>query len=198
MNFDFIQPDGRAILHCALPEKGKRRIVRTLHGEVSNGSNMDTGFDFNSDWILIASRLAAALLAGAILGINRDLHHKSAGLRTLSLVSIGSALVVMATLLMTHGSGEAVSRVIQGLVTGVGFLGAGVIIHHEPERRVEGLTTAASVWVSAGLGAACGAGLGILALLALVATMIILVLGGSVERSIERRFLKSDVESSKS
>ena len=84
---------------------------------------MDTGLDFESSWWIV-SRLAAALLAGAILGINRDLHHKAAGLRTLALVSTGSALVVMVTLLMTHGSGDAASRVIQGLVTGVGFLGA--------------------------------------------------------------------------
>ncbi|MGZ5079621.1 MAG: MgtC/SapB family protein [Usitatibacter sp.] len=147
---------------------------------------------FESDSLWIASRLAAAVLAGAVLGINRDLHHKAAGLRTLALVSTGSALVVMVTLLMSQGSADAASRVIQGLVTGVGFLGAGVIMHHEPERRVEGLTTAASIWVAAGLGAACGAGLGALALLSLVATMAVLVLGGHVERALERRFLKSD------
>ena len=155
---------------------------------------MGTGLDFDSDWILIASRLAAALVAGAILGINRDLHRKPAGLRTLALVSTGSATMVLVTILMTHGGGDATSRVMQGLVTGVGFLGAGVIIHHEPERRVEGLTTAASVWVAAGLGAACGAGLGTVAFLSLVATMAILVLGGYVERALERRFLKSGVD----
>jgi putative Mg2+ transporter-C (MgtC) family protein len=151
---------------------------------------METGLNFDSDSMWIALRLAAALLAGAILGINRDLHRKPAGLRTLSLVSLGSALMVMVALLISHGSGDAASRVIQGLVTGVGFLGAGVIIHHEPERRVEGLTTAASVWVAAGLGAACGAGLGTVALLALFATMIILVLGGRIERALQRRFLE--------
>jgi putative Mg2+ transporter-C (MgtC) family protein len=152
---------------------------------------METGLDFQSDSLWIAMRLGAALLAGAILGLNRDLHHKSAGLRTLSLVSIGSAVVVMAAIVLANGSGDAVSRVIQGLVTGVGFLGAGVIIHHEPERRVQGLTTAASVWVAAALGAACGAGLGTLALLALVATLAVLVFGGAVERALERRFRKA-------
>ena len=153
---------------------------------------METGLDFQSDSLWIATRLGAALLAGAILGINRDLHHKSAGLRTLSLVSIGSAVVVIVAIVLGNGSGDAVSRVIQGLVTGVGFLGAGVIIHHEPERRVQGLTTAASVWVAAALGAACGAGLGTLALLALVATLAVLVFGGAVERALERRFRKPD------
>jgi putative Mg2+ transporter-C (MgtC) family protein len=92
---------------------------------------METGLNFDSDSIWIALRLAAALLAGAILGINRDLHRKPAGLRTLALVSVGSALVVMVTLLISHGSGDAASRVIQGLVTGVGFLGAGVIIRDD-------------------------------------------------------------------
>jgi putative Mg2+ transporter-C (MgtC) family protein len=153
---------------------------------------METGLDFESSWWIV-SRLAAALLAGAILGINRDLHRKSAGLRTMALVSMGSALAVMVALLMTHGSGDAASRVIQGLVTGVGFLGAGVIIHHEPRHRVQGLTTAASVWVAAGLGAACGAGLIAIALLSLIATMAILVLGGRIERAVERRFLKPGV-----
>jgi putative Mg2+ transporter-C (MgtC) family protein len=154
---------------------------------------MEMGLDFESGW-WIASRLAAAVVAGAVLGINRDFHHKAAGLRTLALVSTGSALVVMVTLLMTHGDGDAASRVIQGLVTGVGFLGAGVIIHHQPEHRVQGLTTAASVWVAAGLGAACGAGLIALALLSLIATMAILILGGRIERALERRFLKADVQ----
>lgn len=153
---------------------------------------MDPGMDLDAAWI--AARLAAALLVGAVLGINRDLHRKPAGLRTLALVSVGSAVVVMVTLVIAHGSGDAASRVIQGLVTGVGFLGAGVIIHHEPERRVEGLTTAASVWVAAGLGAACGAGLAMVALLSLLATMAILVLGGRVERALERRFMNSGTD----
>jgi putative Mg2+ transporter-C (MgtC) family protein len=152
---------------------------------------MDTGLILESDWMGISARLAAAVLAGAILGINRDLHHKAAGLRTLALVSIGSALAVMVTLILTHGSGDAASRVIQGLVTGVGFLGAGVIIHHVPEHRVEGLTTAASVWVAAGLGAACGGGLWALALPALAATLIVLTLGGRFERALQLRIERS-------
>ena len=144
--------------------------------------------DFGSDAVSIALRLLAAVCTGAVLGVNRDLHRKPAGLRTLTLVSTGSAVLVMATLILTKGSGEAVSRVLQGIVTGVGFLGAGVIIHHEPEHRVEGLTTAAAVWVAAGLGAACGAGLAVLALLSLVATMAILIFGGRIERAIVQRF----------
>ena len=84
----------------------------------------------------IALRIGAALLAGAALGINRDLHHKSAGLRTHALVSVGSALVIVLVLMAAQGAVDAVSRAVQGMVTGIGFVGAGVIVHHEVERRV--------------------------------------------------------------
>ena len=82
---------------------------------------MESALNLGSDTAWIASRLAAALVAGAILGINRDIHHKAAGLRTMALVSTGSAVVVMASLLMTHGSADSASRVIQGLMTGWAF-----------------------------------------------------------------------------
>src|SRR5258706_6877898 len=124
----------------------------------------------NPDWIDVAMRLGGAVLAGAILGINRDLHHKPAGLRTHSLVSLGSAVVVVAVASLPGASADAVARVIQGLVTGVGFIGAGVILHHDAESRVVGLTTAASIWVAAALGTACGAGFWIIAVLALAVT----------------------------
>ena len=126
-------------------------------GQTAPGSVMEFDLAHAS---LVAIRLAAALVVGAVLGINRDLHRKPAGLRTLALVSVGSALLVLMGLDLNHGNSDSVSRIVQGIVTGVGFLGAGVIIHHEAEQRVEGLTTAASVWVAAGLGAACGAGQG--------------------------------------
>jgi putative Mg2+ transporter-C (MgtC) family protein len=135
----------------------------------------------NLDWIDIAMRLGGAVLAGAILGINRDLHHKPAGLRTHSLVSLGSAVVVVAVASLPGASADAVARVIQGLVTGVGFIGAGVILHHDAENRVVGLTTAASIWVAAALGTACGAGFWIIAVLALAFTLAVLTLGGPIE-----------------
>ena len=139
----------------------------------------------------IALRLGAALVAGAVLGVNRDLRRKPAGVRTHALVSIGSALVVL-TALIGGGTPESLARVLQGLITGIGFLGAGVIIHHEKERRIEGLTTAASIWVAAGLGAACGAGLARLVAFAIAAALIILVAGGPLERVFERRFMKPE------
>jgi putative Mg2+ transporter-C (MgtC) family protein len=98
-------------------------------------------------------RLAAAVGAGALIGLDRELRHKPAGLRTLALVSLGSALFVLQTVQTTP---DAVSRVIQGIVTGVGFLGAGSIIRGASEESIRGLTTAASIWVAAGTGIACG------------------------------------------
>jgi putative Mg2+ transporter-C (MgtC) family protein len=101
------------------------------------------------DWDLystIALRLVLALIVGAVLGLNRWLHHKSAGIRTHSLVAIGSATAVMLISDFVHDDAQSVSRVLQGLITGLGFLGAGVIIHQQRSQKVHGLTTAASLW----------------------------------------------------
>src|SRR5436309_13369161 len=119
----------------------------------------------NLEWIELAARLGSAVLAGAILGVNRDLHRKPAGLRTHALVCLGSAVVVVIVESMPQAGADAVSRVIQGVVTGVGFIGAGVILHHDTEHRVEGLTTAASLWLAALLGGPCVGGHGIAGLL---------------------------------
>ena len=113
------------------------------------------------DWSLystIALRLALALIVGAILGLNRWLHHKSAGIRTHSLVAIGSATAVMLISDFVQDDAQAVSRVLQGLITGLGFLGAGVIIREQRSQKVHGLTTAASLWACALIGASFGAG----------------------------------------
>ena len=90
-----------------------------------------------SEWFEILSRLGAAAIVGGGIGLNRHLHHKSTGLRTLSLVACGSAGLVLAAL---HAAGtaphvDAMSRVIQGLMTGVGFIGAGVIIRNPDGRQ---------------------------------------------------------------
>jgi putative Mg2+ transporter-C (MgtC) family protein len=144
----------------------------------------------NLEWLDVVARLVSAVLAGAVLGINRDLHHKPAGLRTHALVSLGSAMVVVVAASIGEASAETVGRAIQGLVTGVGFIGAGVILHHDAERRVVGLTTAASIWVAAALGVACGGGDWVVALLGLALTLGVLVFGGPIERVWERRLHK--------
>jgi putative Mg2+ transporter-C (MgtC) family protein len=137
------------------------------------------------DLLEITLRLGAATLAGVALGLNRDLHGKPTGVRTLALVGLGAALIVMAA--GPGGSPEA-SRVIQGVVTGIGFLGAGVIIRNEEGRRVHGLTTAACVWFTACAGAASGAGHWLLVLVGLAFAIAALALGGPFERAVRRWF----------
>jgi putative Mg2+ transporter-C (MgtC) family protein len=141
------------------------------------------------DWNLysaIALRLALALLVGAVLGLNRWLHHKSAGIRTHSLVAIGSATAVMLISDFVDDDAQALSRVLQGLITGLGFLGAGVIIREQRSQRVHGLTTAASLWACAIIGAAFGAGQFALGSLSLGAILLTLFLGGPLERLVAR------------
>jgi putative Mg2+ transporter-C (MgtC) family protein len=133
-------------------------------------------------------RLILAVLVGGILGLNRDLRHKPAGLRTHALVSLGSAVVTLVIFETTQHAPDALSRVMQGLLTGVGFLGAGVIIHHHMEQRVEGLTTAASVWMTSILGMACGVGQGGLVLFAVCLTLGVLICGGPIEQGFARWF----------
>ena len=134
----------------------------------------------------IILRLALALIVGAVLGLNRWLHHKSAGIRTHSLVSIGSATAIMLISDFVKDDAQSVSRVLQGLITGLGFLGAGVIIHEQRSQRVHGLTTAASLWACALIGAAFGAGQFALGGLALGAILLTLALGGPLERLLAR------------
>jgi putative Mg2+ transporter-C (MgtC) family protein len=110
----------------------------------------------------MALRLGAAALAGVVIGINRDLAGKPIGMRTLGLVALGAAAVSVAAIdykdLADHP--DALSRVVQGIIQGVmagiSFIGAGVILRHPQHRSVEGLTTAATVWVAAAIGIACG------------------------------------------
>jgi putative Mg2+ transporter-C (MgtC) family protein len=132
-------------------------------------------------------RLAAATLIGGVLGIDRKLRQKPAGLRTHALVSLGAALATLTSIGIAGSDSGAVTRGIQGVLAGVGFLGGGVILkgaaHHG---HVRGLTTAASVWVVATLGVACGAGQWAMALFALALTLLVLIAGGPLERLLQR------------
>ena len=112
----------------------------------------------------VALRLGTAALAGAVIGVNRDLTNKPIGIRTLGLVGLGAGAVSVAGI-QVAGMAEnpdAMSRVVQGIIQGVmagiSFIGAGVILRDARARTVEGLTTAATVWVVAALGIACGLG----------------------------------------
>ena len=146
-------------------------------------------------WMEIALRMCLATLAGVLLGANRWLHHKSAGVKTHALVSIGAALamlIVMPVELsesdLTNISADAASRVLQGLLTGVGFLGAGVIIHNAKGKRIQGLTTAASIWITTLLGAAIGSGQLVLGAITILFTGIVLLFGNFIERFVDRMF----------
>jgi putative Mg2+ transporter-C (MgtC) family protein len=102
-------------------------------------------------------RLLAALLAGGAIGWQREASHKSAGLRTHMLVCAGTTTFVLAAVGMDMQL-DAMSRVVQGLITGIGFLGAGAILKLESSHQVKGLTTAAGIWMTAALGAMIGLG----------------------------------------
>ena len=140
------------------------------------------------DWTEIVLRLGVATLAGALIGLNRDLHGKPIGLKTLSLVSLATAmLLVMVHSAETRIVSDAGSRVIQGIVTGIGFLGAGVIVHAGRHFRVRGLTSAACTWLAACIGIVCGLGQWRLVTVALVMTFAVLTVGNRVERWLHKR-----------
>ena len=125
-------------------------------------------------------RLVAATLLGGVIGVQRERWGKSAGVRTHILVTVGTTLFVLAT----AGSGmslDGVSRVIQGLTTGIGFIGAGAILKLSKSREIQGLTTAAGIWTTAAIGVTVGLGSLGLALLGTVLTWIILTLVGRIE-----------------
>lgn len=135
------------------------------------------------DWSEIILRLGIAALAGGAVGLNRDLHGKPVGVRTLALVGLATAmLTALADPLGKGGFSDGGSRVVQGIVTGIGFLGAGVIFHSERHFRIRGLTSAACVWLTACLGIMCGAGHWRLVTVSLALTFVVLLFGGKVER----------------
>jgi putative Mg2+ transporter-C (MgtC) family protein len=120
-----------------------------------------------------AFRLILACLLGAALGYERESKGKAAGLRTHMLVALGAALFVLVPLGLGSGD-DAISRVIQGLVAGIGFLGAGAIVKGRPGEEIEGLTTAASIWTTAALGMAAGLGRASTAILGAALALLIL------------------------
>lgn len=134
----------------------------------------------------ISLRLVVATLVGGVVGLNRDLHGKPTGVRTMGLVELGSALIVVAAELV-GGNGDA-TRAIQGIVTGIGFLGAGVIFKDLSSDRIHGLTTAATIWLTAALGVTCGLGFWVLVSVATGLSFVILLFGGPIEKAIHHRW----------
>lgn len=139
----------------------------------------------------IVLRLVLAALCGLILGVDREFRRKPAGLRTHALVAIGTALGTVVALQFGPPSVDAASRIVQGIVSGIGFIGGGVILHRRDsgeshDANVEGLTTAASLWVVAALGIAAGAGLWRESLVAVALTLLVLTLGERLDILIRR------------
>jgi putative Mg2+ transporter-C (MgtC) family protein len=140
------------------------------------------------DWLNLTFRLCLATLIGGAIGLNRQTAGKAAGLRTHMLVSLGAALFVMVTLTDGSANSDALSRTIQGVATGVGFLGAGEIIQlsrlSEGKPKVKGLTSAASIWATAALGVVAACGLWWVAIWGTLLVLLILSGAKSLERFI--------------
>lgn len=135
--------------------------------------------------IHVIIRLIAAAILGAVIGIDRERAGKAAGLRTHILVTLGTCVFVLA------GSGygmstDGLSRLIQGIITGIGFIGAGSILKLDEKRQVQGLTTSAGIWMTAAIGVAVGLGALGLAILATVLTFIVLSLAVPIENQIDQ------------
>ena len=149
--------------------------MELLWQELTNGLP-----DSRQLWTVIIRVIAAAFL-GAMLGVQRERAGKPAGLRTHILVSLGCSVVVLAC----AGSGmdmAGLSRVIQGIVTGIGFIGAGSILKLEDEKDIRGLTTAAGLWLTAAIGVGCGLGMIGIAVIGTIMALVILALEGLAAR----------------
>ena len=121
-----------------------------------------------TDWLEVITKIVMATALGYLIGMEREYHGKVVGTRTISLIAIGSALYVLMSPSIIGGDN---SRVIAQVVSGIGFLGAGIIF--KDGDSVKGLTTAATVWCAAAIGCLCGAGMFAEAILGTIAIMIV-------------------------
>ena len=147
-------------------------------------NELTAGLPDSTQWAHAIVRLLAAMLVGAIVGFQRERTGKAAGLRTHILVAMGTTLFVLAAT-RSGMSSDDISRVIQGITTGIGFIGAGAILKLSATREIKGLTTAAGIWMTAAIGVAIGLGLLGLALLATILTWITLAFLGLIEKQAE-------------
>ncbi|HKI33833.1 MAG TPA: MgtC/SapB family protein [Gemmataceae bacterium] len=132
-------------------------------------------------FVRVVVRLLAAALLGGILGVERQYEHKSAGMRTHMLVAMGAALFTAAPL-VNGVAAEHVTRIIQGVAAGIGFVGGGTILKMTDQHEVRGLTTAANIWLAAAVGVAAGAGWLFPAFVGTVLALVVLYVLGHVER----------------
>lgn len=147
---------------------------------------LTTGLPDAEQMVRIIIRMTAAALLGAVVGIQRELVGKSAGVRTHMLVALGSALFVIASL-ESGMSPSDLSQIIQGVAAGIGFIGAGAILKLTNEREITGLTTAASIWMTAAVGVAAGLGRWGSAALGVILTWIILSIVAQITQQMEKK-----------
>jgi len=136
-------------------------------------SELSFGIPDGRQFLVIIIRLAAAAILGAAIGFEREVAGKAAGLRTHVLVTAGTTVFVLGC----AGAGmasDALSRVIQGIVTGIGFVGAGSILKREDAQDIQGVTTSAGIWMAAAIGVSVGLGELGLAVIAAVLTLVVL------------------------
>jgi putative Mg2+ transporter-C (MgtC) family protein len=137
----------------------------------------------------LAQRLLLAAVLGGVLGFEREIRQKTAGLRTNILIAIGSALFTLMSFELADGPGADPGRVAAQIVTGIGFLGAGAIIR--TDSGIYGLTTAATIWVNAAVGVAAGGGETNLAIIATAVTLAVLMVLHPIELALDRRAQRS-------
>lgn len=145
-------------------------LIATLLGHVPNVDTL----------LRMAARMVAAVALGAVIGVQRELVNKPAGVRTHALVTLAATIFVMAA----HEAGTPLvdlSRIIQGIATGIGFIGAGAILKLRSNHEIRGLTTAATLWTATAVGVAVGLGEVILAFLAVAATWMVLAVFARVD-----------------
>jgi len=141
--------------------------------------------------VRVAMRLVGSLVIGTLIGLQRELTHKPAGLRTHLLVALGSTLLVVEAVNAGMKSAD-VSRVIQGLVTGIGFLGGGTILKLTREHEIRGLTTAAGIWLTAAASIAVGLGMFVDAFIGVLFALFVLsAVGKFAEKHADGRESKS-------
>ncbi|MDD5431167.1 MAG: MgtC/SapB family protein [Candidatus Pacebacteria bacterium] len=138
---------------------------------------------FDSQTLDILQRIVFAVVLGAIVGIEREFAHKTAGMRTHALVSVGSALFSIVSSAFSGPNADP-SRIAAQIVTGIGFIGAGLIIFQQ--QKIQGLTTAAGVWAVAAIGMACGFALYSVAVLGALSIIVIFVILWPIEHFIEK------------
>jgi putative Mg2+ transporter-C (MgtC) family protein len=153
-----------------------QQVIDTLRDEFSDLPDA-------TQWTRLLVRLGLAVLLGALIGYEREQRESAAGLRTHMLVCVGTTIILMTARLDGIPLGE-MSKVIEGVVAGIGFLGGGVILKLTSEREIRGITTAASIWTTAAIGIAVGLGQVWIAFVSLLIVWLILFVIGYVEKKV--------------